>query len=71
MDTKTEDSILSTIKSESKNKACIIISHRISTIKHADNIIVLDKGQICEQGTHQELLDVKGTYFEMTKQQSA
>lgn len=71
VDTKTEDSILSTIKSESKNKACIIISHRISTIKHADNIIVLDKGQICEQGTHQELLDVKGTYFEMTKQQSA
>lgn len=71
VDAKTEDSILSTIKSESKNKACIIISHRISTIKHADNIIVLDKGQICEQGTHQELLDVKGTYFEMTKQQSA
>ena len=71
VDTKTEDSILSTIKSESKNKACIIISHRISTIKHADNIIVLYKGQICEQGTHQELLDVKGTYFEMTKQQSA
>jgi len=70
VDTKTEESILSSIKSESENKACIIISHRVSTIKHADNIIVLDNGKICEQGTHEYLLELKGSYFEMTSQQS-
>lgn len=70
VDTKTEDSILSSIKSESKNKTSIIISHRISTIKHADHIIVLEKGTIAEQGTHEELIEQNGIYFEMTSQQS-
>lgn len=70
VDTKTEDSILSSIKSESKNKTSIIISHRISTIKHADQIIVLEKGTIAEQGTHEELIEQNGIYFEMTSQQS-
>lgn len=70
VDTKTEYSILSSIKSESKDKTSIIISHRISTIKHADHIIVLDKGTISEQGTHEELIKQDGIYFEMTSQQS-
>ena len=70
VDTKTEDSILSSIKSESKDKTSIIISHRISTIKHADHIIVLDKGTVSEQGTHEELIKLSGIYFEMNSQQS-
>jgi ATP-binding cassette subfamily B multidrug efflux pump len=70
VDTKTEDSILSSIKSESKDKTSIIISHRISTIKHADHIIVLDKGTISEQGTHEELITLSGIYFDMNSQQS-
>jgi ATP-binding cassette subfamily B multidrug efflux pump len=70
VDTKTEDSILSSIKSESKDKTSIIISHRISTIKHADHIIVLDKGTISEQGTHEELIKLSGIYFDMNSQQS-
>lgn len=70
VDTKTEDSILSSIKSESKDKTSIIISHRISTIKHADHIIVLNKGTVSEQGTHEELIKLNGIYFEMNSQQS-
>ncbi|MEJ6734384.1 MAG: ABC transporter ATP-binding protein [Flavobacteriales bacterium] len=70
VDTKTEDSILSSIKSESKDKTSIIISHRISTIKHANHIIVLDKGTVSEQGTHEELIKLNGIYFEMNSQQS-
>jgi ATP-binding cassette, subfamily B, multidrug efflux pump len=70
VDTKTEDSILSSIKSESKDKTSIIISHRISTIKHADHIIVLDKGTVSEQGTHEELIKLSGIYFDMNSQQS-
>ena len=70
VDTKTEDSILTSIKTESENKTSIIISHRISTIKHADHIIVLDKGEIAEQGTHKQLIELKGIYQEMNQQQS-
>ena len=70
VDTKTEDSILSSIKAESENKTSIIISHRISTIKHADHIMVLDKGNIAEQGTHEQLIKLNGIYQEMNQQQS-
>ena len=70
VDTKTEDSILSSIKAESENKTSIIISHRISTIKHADHIMVLYKGNIAEQGTHEQLIKLNGIYQEMNQQQS-
>ena len=48
-----------------KGKTSILIAHRISTIKNADQIIVLDQGKIIEQGTHNQLLNNKSTYSEM------
>ena len=48
-----------------KGRTSIIISHRISTVKHADKIIVLNDGAISEQGSHQELMDLKGEYYKL------
>jgi len=62
VDTKTEEEILSNLKEIMDNKTSIIISHRISSIKNADYIIVLDKGLISEKGTHSELINNKGYY---------
>ena len=47
----------------------IIISHRLSTIQRANNIIVLNKGQLVEQGSHEELLDKQGEYYQLVKEQ--
>ena len=47
----------------------IVVAHRLSTVKNADNIIVLEKGEIVEQGTHQELTAKKGHYYELVKNQ--
>ena len=65
IDATKEQRILKQLKVESKAKSSIIISHRISTLKDADKIIVLDNGEITESGTHSELLSQKGFYFEM------
>ena len=51
------------------NKTVVIVAHRLSTICKADNIIVLAKGQIAEQGTHRELLRLKGIYYNLIKNQ--
>jgi ABC-type multidrug transport system, ATPase and permease components len=65
IDATKEQRILKQLKVESKEKSSIIISHRISTLKDADKIIVLDNGEITESGSHTELLSQKGFYFEM------
>ena len=65
VDTKTEEEILTNIKEILKGRTGIIIAHRISTLKHADEIIVMDKGRIIEKGTHQSLLDVQGHYYKL------
>jgi len=65
IDATKEQRILKQLKLESKKKSSIIISHRISTLKDADKIIVLDNGEITESGSHRELLSQKGFYFEM------
>ena len=65
IDATKEQRILKQLKVESKAKSSIIISHRISTLKDADKIIVLDNGEIKESGSHRELLSQKGFYFEM------
>jgi ATP-binding cassette, subfamily B, multidrug efflux pump len=69
VDTYTEEEILKRIRPLMKNRTTIIVSHRISTIRHADNIIVLDGGTIIEQGKHAELLARRGIYFNMHQRQ--
>lgn len=69
VDTITESILLKNIKKSRVGKTTIIIAHRISTIKHADLIIVLDEGRICESGTHNELLEKGGLYYETYKSQ--
>ena len=65
LDTSTEKEIQKNLENVSKDKTTLIIAHRLSTAANADNIIVLDRGVIIEQGTHQSLLLEKGKYFEM------
>ena len=69
VDTDTEKKILEQLRPFMEKRTCIIIAHRISTIQHADEIIVLDKGRIIERGTHQELLDLKGYYYKLYNKQ--
>ena len=71
LDNKTEEYLLKNIKELVKGKTCIIISNRISDVKHADNIIVLDDGMIIESGTHKYLLKEKGLYYKFHRQQSS
>ncbi|MGH2622840.1 MAG: ATP-binding cassette domain-containing protein, partial [Sphingobacterium sp.] len=69
VDTKTEEEILHNLGMIMKGKTSIIIAHRISTIKNADHIIVLDQGKIVEEGTHTELLNFNGEYASLHEKQ--
>ncbi|WP_183573401.1 ABC transporter ATP-binding protein [Mucilaginibacter sp. X5P1] len=69
VDTRTEEEILNNLGSVMQGKTSIIIAHRISTIKSADKILVMDKGRIIEQGNHDYLMKQKGTYFELYEKQ--
>ena len=71
LDSLTEEEITNTIKlvSSQRNQITILIAHRLSTIMHADRIYVLEKGDIVETGTHENLLEEKGLYFAMWRQQ--
>tara|TARA_A100000164_G_scaffold362740_1_gene379033 strand:- start:708 stop:2471 length:1764 start_codon:yes stop_codon:yes gene_type:complete len=71
VDTETEELILKNIKEQSQNNTCIIISHRISSIKHADQIILLKEGEIIEQGDHNTLVNKNGEYSKIFKKQLA
>ncbi len=62
LDTGSERLVQEALNNLMLNRTSIIIAHRLSTIQHADQIVVLEKGEIIEQGTHTELLDLKGTY---------
>lgn len=65
VDTNTEEEILKNLKNFMKNRTSIIISHRISTVKDADKIIVLSDGKIAEEGTHEELVSEGGIYSDL------
>ncbi|WP_293788580.1 ABC transporter ATP-binding protein [uncultured Pedobacter sp.] len=69
VDTKTEEEILQNLGKIMAGKTSILIAHRISTIKNADKILVLDNGKIIEQGTHNELLRLNGSYTELYNNQ--
>jgi len=69
VDTRTEEEILQNLGKIMKGKTSILIAHRISTIKNADKILVLDDGKIIEQGTHNELLSLNGSYTELYNNQ--
>ena len=69
VDAKTEEAILRNLKAERKNKTTIIAAHRLSSVMHANEIIVIDHGRIIERGTHQELLALGGWYEQMWQKQ--
>ena len=69
VDTRTEEEILSNLGNIMQDKTSIIIAHRISTIKNADKILVMDNGKIVEQGTHEQLMQQKQVYFELYEKQ--
>ena len=65
VDTSTEREIQSAMLELMKGKTCFVIAHRLSTIQNADNILVLDHGDVVEQGTHKQLMDKKGFYYRL------
>ena len=71
VDTETEAEILGSLRKLMSGKTTILISHRVSTVKDASHIIALEHGRIKEEGTHQQLMDKKGYYFELYKMQMA
>lgn len=71
VDTETEEIILNHLKEEFKQRTSIIVSHRISSIRHANKLIVIDDGTIIESGTHETLLALNGVYAEMYTKQLA
>jgi ATP-binding cassette subfamily B protein len=69
VDTYTEEKILTELRDVMRGRTCILISHRVSTVKDADEIVVLDHGEIVERGNHDELLERGGYYSELHQRQ--
>ena len=65
VDTQTERIIQSALERLFKDRTCFVIAHRLSTITRADKIVVIDKGRIVEEGTHAQLLEQRGRYFNL------
>ncbi|OQD42715.1 ABC transporter ATP-binding protein [Croceivirga radicis] len=69
LDAKNERIIMENLDKFFKDRTVIIIAHRLSTVKHADQIVVMDEGRIKESGTHQELLELNGAYYNLVSNQ--
>lgn len=69
LDANNEREIMKNLAKFYKGRTVVIIAHRLSTVKHADNIVFMDNGEIIEQGTHEELLTLKGAYYRLIKNQ--
>lgn len=71
LDTDTEERLINNLKNRLKNKSVVIVSHRVSCIKHSDKIIVLENGKIIQEGTHKNLINIDGYYKELYNKQNS
>ena len=71
LDSDTEDRIITNLKNNFNNKTLLIVSHRVSCVRHADKIIVLENGKIVQKGTHNELISKEGFYKELNAKQNS
>jgi ATP-binding cassette, subfamily B, bacterial len=69
LDANNEKVIVENLNAFFKNRTVVVVAHRLSTVKNADQIVVMEKGEIVEIGTHQELVILRGAYFELVKNQ--
>lgn len=69
LDAETERSLIDQLQSITKGKTAVVIAHRMSTVRHADLIILLDHGEVVEVGTHDDLVAHRGSYFNLVKNQ--
>jgi ATP-binding cassette subfamily B protein len=69
LDANNERAIMENLENFFKGRTVVIVAHRLSTVKNADQIVVLDKGKIAEKGTHRELTKIKGAYYNLVKNQ--
>ncbi|MCP5105919.1 MAG: ATP-binding cassette domain-containing protein, partial [bacterium] len=69
LDANNERAIMEKLDDFFIGRTVVVVAHRLSTVKHADQIVVLDKGKIVEKGTHQEFTDLKGAYYNLVKNQ--
>lgn len=69
LDSETESNIMNNLKKHTKDKTVILVAHRLSTVRHADKIMVFDNGEVIETGKHEALIDRKGRYYNLVQQQ--
>ena len=69
LDANNESRIVENMKAFTKGKTVVIVAHRLSTVRNADKIVVLDQGKIAEEGTHETLTQQRGIYYELVKNQ--